>query len=1801
MAEKLRIDMEFNTRLDQRSFHRTLADIDRQLKPKEMVVQLNGKRMLPVSHDIDKALISNQKNAVKMGSALDKLSTDIARYFVRFSAFTLAASTIFAGLRNIQSAQRAAIDFDSSLIKVAQVLGTTRKNLKGLNDEVFRLSTGIGVNSKDLFETSVVLAQTGLSATETKKALESLAQTSLTPNFGSMKDTTQGFIAIMNQFKLSVDDTSRALSSINAVASKFPVESQDIIEAVRKAGGVFALAGGKIEDFIGLFTAIRSTTRESAETIGVGIKTIITRIQDVSTTNLLSKLGIEGLRDEVTGELNPINEVFENLAKGVKRFKPTSAEFAEIVKALGGRRQASRVIPLLVEYGKALEATGVALRGSNSLSEQTGIAQDALATQFAKVRAEFEQLLSALTQDSAFRDFLTLTLRIITTLTKLASTLKPILPLFAVLGVAKLIKPAVSIGRGLSKDITPLFRARGGHIPGNGFKDDVPALLTKGEYVLNKDAVKRVGLSTLDAVNAGRIAKFNKGGVAGYASYAEGSLGGVDPKDIKQGLDTLSTTIANIRKELSLLGKVKPPSLDGLTKQLGLQKELNDALFKQAQLQKTLQQTDKSPANTAKDQFKQQESAGRTVSTGTQNAQNLLQSTDEKEALRGQRLLDPNAKFKRTSTESGLSQAKVADKFQKSIGTQTFNVATTQKYNDRVKELTKKYQDEIRSKDKSISLQQANAQAMSRATAQAIRETNFKERPNNLGRIGGFIGRTRTGIRNAILGPKQELSKEERSTQRRQNIRNVAFGSLVAVNSQFGQDTLKNQLGDKLTAQTTGAVNFGVSSGLAASTFTKSGTGIALASLGGAIFGAIQATKQFEKEMSQQAVSKALDEIAKSAKVTSEQLTTLSDTTNKESQRIQKETTSASGSLFTAVGEHFKQLGTTITTSQASHNPLKEGNSFIMEVLGSAFGFNNKTAQETVKRQRAAEDKQVAEFNKPIAAGLETKFKGALESGNIDEARKLFIPLQNAIDKADDGILNNTVAIEKELTSRIELAAIVETAGTQLLYFTSASSKAIESQLQFKKVLDNIASTPVRTLDSASSFVNQRQGIKQFGSKEFARDLSTLAGVGGQEKEQLQEANRLFPLIKKVLGSGTFEGADFKRDLLKELTTQLKFQGGASDAFIEKISATIKTDKAFKDQATFQQTLLDLDGAANQVVSSFDPLRKSVEELANSTGEAASRLLAQVEESTQRQFKLADTRGSVRSSQQELLKTKARFAGTSVRPGFDNDNIRKNVFESTGADSVSGLATIISNLDRAAKVTGDGRFAAKANAATEALKKLADSGSRTGDIIGRLGELQAGRESGRGFTRSVLFADDAERQKLVASRRAASLFAGSGADIKTFGTEFQKKIIEGLEGFGSAEVGKTGKTGTQLASEALDKLGGTGISAEETALQSKVITIQQESINASQVLADREQQIFNDFIVKLDVTNQKFLSSYSGIVSGSGGGSGGTSGSGSGGGLGGSSSASLPPLSSRELENTLGFGGDKPVAKGQFLPSQKLTNFVGADVTREGGNPFDLRSIKKTIDTPSGRGFFAQDFFDDLDRQLQEAETNAALGIVPDVASKLGVSPLLRSEIFDTIPSDDRDKTSGSLLEVQNYLKQLVDQDGSTTDSELLRRVQEEIEQKRREFGSNRFAIGGIVGGSGSGDTVPAMLTPGEGVVTVGGMRSLGANGLHRLNRGGRLGFANGGVVPSIVNMEGMDALNSFNSNFGMNIERLTKSLEGIPSNISMTVTQTVNVIHNGAQWFANLEPSLQKLAEETVKDGINKMLKNKFPNVGTI
>ena len=78
------------------------------------------------------------------------------------------------------------------------------------------------------------------------------------------------------------------------------------------------------------------------------------------------------------------------------------------------------------------------------------------------------------------------------------------------------------IGSWAGKARGSLFAASGGYIvgPGSGTSDSIPAMLSNGEYVINAEAVDRIGLPLLNGLNSGRLDGFAAGGYIGHAAYS---------------------------------------------------------------------------------------------------------------------------------------------------------------------------------------------------------------------------------------------------------------------------------------------------------------------------------------------------------------------------------------------------------------------------------------------------------------------------------------------------------------------------------------------------------------------------------------------------------------------------------------------------------------------------------------------------------------------------------------------------------------------------------------------------------------------------------------------------------------------------------------------------------------------------------------------------------------------------------------------------------------------------------------------------------------------------------------------------------------------------------------------------------------------------------------------------------------------------------------------------------------------------------------------------------------------------------
>lgn len=403
------------------------------------------------------------RNIGTAASQMEQFGRQSAIAIRRFAAFAGVTGVLYGLTRAFNSAFDEFVKFDREVVKLIQVTGQSRSALTSVTDEVTRLSVSLGVSSNSLIEVTTTLAQAGLTANQTRTALEALAKASLAPSFDDLNATVEGSIALMRQFSISSSQLESALGSVNAVAAAFAVEAGDIITAIQRTGGVFASASkgvsqgtDALNEFVSLFTSVRATTRESAETIATGLRTIFTRIQRGSTINFLNDLGIK-LTDLEGKFIGPYRAI-EQLSRGLQALDPRDLRFSQIIEELGGFRQIGKVIPLIQQFAVAQEALKVAQRGSDSLTRNSIEAQLSLSNQFTKTREQFLALVRSLGESQTFKTLTSLSLGLANSLISIGNAFKPILPYLAILGAIKGTQAAVQFGGGFLS----AFRAGGG-------------------------------------------------------------------------------------------------------------------------------------------------------------------------------------------------------------------------------------------------------------------------------------------------------------------------------------------------------------------------------------------------------------------------------------------------------------------------------------------------------------------------------------------------------------------------------------------------------------------------------------------------------------------------------------------------------------------------------------------------------------------------------------------------------------------------------------------------------------------------------------------------------------------------------------------------------------------------------------------------------------------------------------------------------------------------------------------------------------------------------------------------------------------------------------------------------------------------------------------------------------------------------------------------------------------------------------------------------------------------------------------
>lgn len=427
-------------------------------------------------------------NATKFGQAVGLAAK-------RFSAFIIGSSPIFLIIQGFRLATTEALKFEKQITRIQQVLNT-RNDTSGIFEQIKKSAAETGTNINDLAQGIQVFAQAGITDIEQlTNTVKDLAKVPLAPTFDTVEATVEGLLATFGQFNKGLGDTGQILNLVNQFAADFGVESQDLFEAGKRGGAAFSAAGGSLEEFVSLLSVLRESTRESAETLGTFFKTGTAQLLSSKSQSQLRLLGVESTN--LTGQL-------EELAKilfGQDVNEKDSILRIQRVERLTGERQFSRLISLLRELANP-ETTDRIQKSFdnvfNSVDRSTAQRLDDVGVSLERIKQAMIGFASSIIENEALKSFIQSIANLTTALLQLASTLAPLLPLFATFAAFKLASSVGNINAGIKKTL--------------GFGLD-----------LGIGASAKSAKNVLSSTNVSDLGKIIKGGVVDGFKFATGN------------------------------------------------------------------------------------------------------------------------------------------------------------------------------------------------------------------------------------------------------------------------------------------------------------------------------------------------------------------------------------------------------------------------------------------------------------------------------------------------------------------------------------------------------------------------------------------------------------------------------------------------------------------------------------------------------------------------------------------------------------------------------------------------------------------------------------------------------------------------------------------------------------------------------------------------------------------------------------------------------------------------------------------------------------------------------------------------------------------------------------------------------------------------------------------------------------------------------------------------------------------------------------------------------------------------------
>ena len=370
----------------------SIEDLDRELK---RLKNESGKGAEDALKQISEAMKSTEKSAEPLNKKIGETVTQIDRFTAqqreiealhqRFLSFFGMQNAIQLFKRAIREAYQAVKELDAAMTATAVVTDFSVSDMWDQLPEYTKMANELGTTTLGAYETATLFYQQGL---KTNEVMEVSTETMKMARIAGMDyvEATNMMTAALRGFNMEINEVSaQKVNDVYSELAKITAsDTQEISTAMTKTASIAHNANMEFETTAAFLSQIIETTRESAETAGTAMKTIVARFTELKKNpselvevdgeqvdankieTALRSVGV-ALRD-TNGEFRKLDDVFLDLAKRWDSL--TVNEQRYIATMAAGSRQQSRFIAMMSNYDRTIELVDAAYNSAGSSQEQ---------------------------------------------------------------------------------------------------------------------------------------------------------------------------------------------------------------------------------------------------------------------------------------------------------------------------------------------------------------------------------------------------------------------------------------------------------------------------------------------------------------------------------------------------------------------------------------------------------------------------------------------------------------------------------------------------------------------------------------------------------------------------------------------------------------------------------------------------------------------------------------------------------------------------------------------------------------------------------------------------------------------------------------------------------------------------------------------------------------------------------------------------------------------------------------------------------------------------------------------------------------------------------------------------------------------------------------------------------------------------------------------------------------------------------------------------------------------------------------